>query len=198
MINPKEIKLFSSTAVAFSRMGTMLSIFRNFWRKLDWLWIVVSVCLLAGSVFVYSNREETFLMVKFVFDLKGLEVFAGGIATIFTLTQKIKTRKLSFKKAMSFHEFRLPVEDGLSFIGNPVTLVFAITLSKGSFLYPTEYFPKFSELEIAFIGLVSAYLLFISIMELWTNIKVTCTISSQEMTAIPADGAKGEVPKPLQ
>ncbi|SRR5260221_13312774 len=178
----------------------MLNRFIQILKKIDWRYLVVSACLLAASATVYVFKNESILMVKAFFDIKDLDLFAGGVATIFTLTQRIKTRKLTFNKSMSFNEFRIPLEDGLSFIGNPITLVCAISLAKGVFLYSNEYFPKFTNVEIAFIGLVSAYLFFISVMELLSNMKETLIITTQgkqELKAVPENEVKNEVPKPL-
>lgn len=168
--------------------------------RIDWKYLLISLLLLLTSAIVYIFREECLNMVQWFFDIEDLNIFAGGVATIFTLTQKIKTRKLNFRKSMSFSEFRVPLEDGFSFIGNPITLVCAISLAKGALLYSEKYFPEFTPIEVTFIGLVAAYLLFISIMELLSNIKETLVITiqgKQELKAVPVDEAQKETPKPL-
>jgi hypothetical protein len=182
--------------LSFSRMWKGLV---EIVRTVDWKYLLISVLLLSASAIAYINRAESLLMVKRFFDIEDLDLFAGGVSTIFTLTHRIKKRKLTFNGSMSFTEFRVPLEDGLSFIGNPITLVCAISLAKGVFLYSSEYFPKFTAVEIGFIGLVSAYLFFISVMELLINMKETwiMTQSKQELKAVPEGQVKSQVPPPL-
>ena len=104
---------------------------------------------------------------------------------------------------MSFNEFRIPLEDILSFIGNPVTLVCSMSLAKGLFLQTSErimYFPFFQSVELGFIALVTSYLFFISMMELIRNVRETITkkaSSKTEVTAIPPSEVTQQVPSPV-
>jgi hypothetical protein len=110
---------------------------------------------------------------------------------------------------MSFTEFRIPVEDILSFIGNQVTLVCSISLAKGVFFQTwgeetwgdINYFPKFEKWELAFVGIVTSYLFFISAMELVRNIKETLTrdsVGKEQVTPISESTAPTKVPDPIK
>ncbi len=171
-------------------------------KQLDWKYIGLAFLLLAGEIISYNFRSEILIGLKHFFEIENLNYFAGGVATVFMLTNKIKTRKFKFSASMSFNEFRIPVEDILSFIGNPITLVCSISLARGLFLQTTgsvQYFPFFQSLELTFIGLVTAYLIFISVMELLNNIKETAmngNSKTEQPTAIPEKEITKEVPKP--
>lgn len=171
-------------------------------RRLDWRYIGVAALLFTVAITSYVCRSEILTSLKTFFEIENLNYFAGGIATIFMLTHKIKMRKFKFSASMSFNEFRIPVEDILSFIGNPITLVCSISLAKGLFLQTADnvqYFPFFQSLELTFIGLVTAYLIFISLMELLNNIKETVingVSKTEQPTAIPKDEIDREIPKP--
>ncbi len=171
-------------------------------KQLDWKYIGLAALLFAGAITSYVFRSQILIGLKNFFEIENLNYFAGGIATIFMLTHKIKMRKFKFSASMSFNEFRIPVEDILSFIGNPITLVCSISLAKGLFLQTADsiqYFPFFQSLELTFIGLVTAYLIFISVMELLNNIKETIlngTSKTEQPTAIPEKEITKEAPKP--
>lgn len=174
-----------------------------FFKDFDWKYFLLTIFLFgcSGSAYLFSGKILE--MLKEFFEIKDLNIFAGAIATIFTLTYKIKTRSFRFSPSMSFSEFRVPVEDILSFIGNPVTLVCAISLAKGLFLQTSEdikYFPFFQTLELGFIALVTSYLFFLSIMELLKNINETLfkkSTSQSIVTAIPEAQVTEAVPSPL-
>jgi len=171
-------------------------------KQFDWKYIGLAALLSAGSITSYVFRGEILIGLQNFLEIENLNYFAGGIATIFMLTHKIKTRKFKFSASMSFNEFRIPVEDILSFIGNPITLVCSISLAKGIFLQTAnsvQYFPFFQSLELSFIGLVTAYLIFISVMELLINIKETVLVGSskaEQPTAIPEGEINIKAPKP--
>ncbi|MCU0422805.1 MAG: hypothetical protein MUC81_08350 [Bacteroidia bacterium] len=171
-------------------------------KQLDWKYVGLAALLFAGAINSYVFRSQILIGLKNFFETENLNYFAGGIATIFMLTHKIKMRKFKFSASMSFNEFRIPVEDILSFIGNPITLVCSISLAKGLFLQTADsvqYFPFFQSLELTFIGLVTAYLIFISVMELLNNIKETIlngTSKTEQPTAIPEKEITKEAPKP--
>ena len=175
----------------------------QFLRHFDWKYAFLAVFLFTCSCLAYFYNAEVLTGIKICFETKGLNYFAGAIATAFTLTYKIKTRTFKFSGSMSFNEFRVPIEDILSFIGNPVTLVCSISLAKGLFLQTSEnamYFPFFQSVELGFIALVTSYLFFISIMELLRNIRETVTKKSSaksEVTAIPASEVNQPIPNPV-
>lgn len=173
------------------------------YNKIDWKFTVIAGCLLAFSALVYLFQDETIYLVAAFFRIKDLDLFAGVLATVFTLTHKIKRRKFRFSTTMSFTDFKVPLEDIFSFIGNPITLVCSISLAKGLFLQATQgpkYFPYFKDFEIGFIFLVTTYLLFISVMDLQRNMKDTLVLSIEnksKVTALPKDQVKEDVPDPL-
>jgi hypothetical protein len=175
----------------------------SFLRDFDWKYALLATFLFSSSVLAYLYNAQILLAIKGFFDIEGLNFFAGLIATVFTLTYKIKTRSLKFSPSMSFNEFRIPVEDILSFIGNPVTLVCSISLAKGLFLQTsenTQYFPFFQSVELGFIALVTSYLFFLSIMELLKNIRETLrkkAFSNTEVTAVPASEVSKPIPSPV-
>lgn len=171
-------------------------------KQLDWKYIGLATVLITGTIISYVLRSQILFGLKYFFELENLNYFAGGFSIIFMLTHKIKMRKFKFSASMSFNEFRIPVEDILSFIGNPITLVCSFSLAKGIFLQTADsiqYFPFFQSLELTFIGLVTAYLIFISVMELLNNIKETIlngTSKTEQPTAIPEKEITKEAPKP--
>lgn len=171
-------------------------------KKLDWKYIGIAALLFTGAITSYVFRSQILSGIKNIFEIENLNYLVGGVATIFMLTHKIKMRKFKFSASMSFNEFRTPVEDILSFIGNPITIVCSISLAKGIFLQTAnsiQYFPFFQSLELTFIGLVTAYLIFISVMELLNNIKETIlngTSKTEQPTAIPEKEITKEAPKP--
>lgn len=96
---------------------------------------------------------------------------------------------------MSFNEFRIPVEDILSFVGNPITLVCSVSLAKGLFLQTTHdinYFPFFQSLELNFIGLVTVYLFFVAIMDL-RKVFVETFINGDSKTEDPIPIPESEI-----
>jgi hypothetical protein len=175
----------------------------EFLRDIDWKYALLAIFLFTCSGLAYFYNAEILAGIKIFFETKGLNYFAGAIATAFTLTYKVKTRTFRFSSSMSFNEFRVPLEDILSFVGNPVTLVCSISLAKGLFLQTSEntmYFPFFQSVELGFIALVTSYLFFISMMELVRNIRETVTkkaSSKTEVTAIPASEVTQRVPSPV-
>lgn len=170
-------------------------------RRLDWKYIGVVILLFSVSVTSYVFHTDIIISLKNFFEIKNLNYFVGVIATIFMLTHKIKMRKIKFSASMSFNEFRTPVEDILSFIGNPITLVCSISLAKGLFFQiadDIQYFPFFQSLELTFIFIVTAYLIFISLMELLNNIKETLlngVSKTEEPIPIPENEISKEIPK---
>lgn len=175
----------------------------RFLQNFDWKYGLLAAFLFTCSAAAYFYNREMLLYTKMLFELDGLNFFAGALATVFTLTYKIKTRTFRFSPSMSFNEFRIPVEDILSFFGNPVTLVCSLSLAKGLFLQTSEntmYFPFFQSVELSFIGLVTSYLSFLSIMELQRNIRETLTkktVGKSEVIAIPESEVTQVVPTPL-
>jgi hypothetical protein len=174
-----------------------------FLKDFDWKYFLLTIFLFGCSGSAYFFSANILQMLKGFFEIKDLNIFAGAIATIFTLTYKIKTRSFRFSPSMSFSEFRVPVEDILSFIGNPVTLVCAISLAKGLFLQTSEdikYFPFFQTLELSFIAVVTSYLFFLSVMELLKNVNETLfkkSASRSIVTAIPEGQMTDAIPNPV-
>lgn len=171
-------------------------------KNWDWKYIGVAVLLTVGVIASYIFRSAIFVWLKTFFELENLNFWVGGAATILMVTHKIKTRKFKFSATMSFNEFRIPVEDILSFIGNPITLVCSVSLAKGLFLQTTDdikYFPFFQSLELTFIGLVTAYLFFVAIMDLrkvFVETFINGDSKTEEPKPIPESEINKETPKP--
>lgn len=169
--------------------------------NLDWKYIGLTAILIIGSVFSYIYSVQILAGIKAFFGFRYLNIFAGTLATIITLVHKIKTRKFTFSATMSFNEFRIPVEDILSFVGAPITIVGSLSLAKGLYLQATTNIKYFvfidNKIELTFIGLVVAYLFFISAMELGKNCKENFTLqktNQEPITPIPQIEVKNEVP----
>ncbi len=138
-------------------------------KSFDWKYIGLFVLLCLATLSAYIFKAQLIYSLRCFFQFPGLNLLAGSIATIITVTHKIKTRQFTFSPTMSFNEFKIPVEALLSFISNPITIVCALSLAKGLFLQTSEdvaYFPFFNGIEMIFVAIITAYLLFISIMEL--------------------------------
>lgn len=70
---------------------------------------------------------------------------------------------------MTFNQFNAPFSELMSFAMNPITLVCSLTLAKTVFLQWSSGispFSTFSSIELTFIAIVTAYLLYTSILEL--------------------------------
>lgn len=170
-------------------------------KNLDWKYIGLALLLALSVILIFMFNGQILVFFKSIFSFKYLNHIAGGTAAIFTILHKIKTKNLKLNPNMSFNEFRVPVEDILSFVGNPVTLVCSISLAKGIFLqyfYDNKYFPFFESIELTFIGLVTAYLFYISLMELITNVKEAFTkniIDTPKPSVVPQN-PNIKVPEP--
>jgi len=90
---------------------------------------------------------------------------------------------------MSFNEFKIPVENLLSFVSNPITIVCSLALAKGIYFQLAEgvqYFPFLNGVEITFVAIVTAYLLFISILELGKHFAEIFTKSNLNVSVLAA------------
>lgn len=146
-------------------------------KNFDLKYFALALALIGVFVLTHIYYNRVLNCLKCVLEFPYLNLYAGGLATIFTVLQKIKTRKISFKANMSFKDFQESMSDIISFIDNPVITICSLALAKGLFLQQTEgiiYYPFFNKLEITFIFLVTLYLLYSSLMEIWRNIKETC------------------------
>jgi hypothetical protein len=160
-------------------------------KKFDWKYSSIAIILIIGFVLSHIFYNHILYYIKCFFYIPELNVYAGAIAIIFTILHKIKGRKINFDADMSFKDFRASIGDIISFVDNPIILVGSFALAKGLYLQyfdNTIYFPFLKGYELTFILLVTLYLLFISLMELWKNIKETCfdkPIESQRPLATP-------------
>lgn len=77
---------------------------------------------------------------------------------------------------MSIKEFSASIGDIISFIDNPILIVGSLTMVKGLFFQLTEdiQFIPLHGVELTFIIIVTIYLLYSSLLELWNNILGTC------------------------
>ena len=104
---------------------------------LKYIFLVLFLLVSAGLADVFHN-----LIIHWIrnfFEFSELNLYAGGLATIITILHKIKTRKFIFSPTMSFNDFKIPLEELLSFISNPITLVCSLSLAKGLFLQISEH-----------------------------------------------------------
>lgn len=165
----------------------------------DWKYIGIAAGLILGFVLTHIFYPEVLHFTKYILNIPDLNLYAGGLATIFTILQKIKTRKIEFKKIMSIKEFSASIGDIISFIDNPILIVGSLTLVKGIFFQLTEkiQFIPLTGVELTFIIIVTLYLLYSSLLELWNNISGTCW-KDKPVNDIPhkAEGIGEPVPEP--
>jgi hypothetical protein len=150
--------------------------------NLKYTCLILLLCISIGVAHYYQS--SIIHWIKVFFEFPELNLYAGGIATIITVCHRIRIGKLTFSPAMSFNEFKKPMEELLSFLSNPITIVCSLSLAKGLFLQISEhiaYFPYFNELEIVFTAIVTAYLLYVSIMDLGKRFLETISNSDTEM-----------------
>jgi len=171
-------------------------------KNLDWKYIGLTMSLLIASYLSFMFSAQVLAGIRTFFEFPFLNILAGTMATVITLVHKFKTRKFTFSATMSFSEFRVPVEDILSFVGGPITIVGSLSLAKGLYLQTTTSTNYFlfinNSVELTFIGLVAAYLFFISIMELTKNCKENFTLqktNKNPITPIPQSEVKDTVPE---
>ncbi len=172
-------------------------------KKLDWKYILASISLFVGFIFASLFKVELMNNIKMILTYPFLNLYAGAISTIFTILEKYKSKKISFHSKMTFGDFKTSVSELISFIDNPIILVGSLGLTKGLFLYYSEntnYFPFLNSTEILLVVLVTIYLLYTSLSELWTNIIRTYlkqTISNEIPVATNQEDLKNkEIPKP--
>lgn len=142
----------------------------------DWKYTGIAAGLILGFILSHIFYSEILFSIKCILNLPDLNLYAGGVATIFTILQKIKSRKIAFKKMMSIKEFSASIGDIISFIDNPILIVGSLTMVKGLFFQLTEdkEFIPLKGVELTFIIIVTLYLLYSSLLELWNNISGTC------------------------
>ncbi len=158
-------------------------------------------------MFVLTHVFNDILMTftKFILTLPNLNLYAGGVSFVFTILIKYKKREINFTTNMSFKDFRTSFGDIISFIDNPIVIVGALGLAKGLFLHYIEgenFFPYLSKYEIALLLLVTFYLLYVSLIELYLNIIDTWWTVSPSPNIPMADTdlstKNRDVPKPEQ
>lgn len=136
----------------------------------------IAIVLLIGFFLSHIFYDNVLYFTKCVLSVPNLNLYAGGVSTIFTILYKVKSRKIEFKKLMSIKEFSANIGDVISFIDNPIIIVGSLTLVKGLFFQITEnvVFIPLQGIELTFIIIVTIYLLYSSILELWATIYGTC------------------------
>ena len=142
----------------------------------DWKYFGIAAGLILGFALTHIFYAEVLCFTKSILNVPDLNLYAGGVATIFTILQKIKSRKIEFKKIMSIKEFSASIGDIISFIDNPILIIGSLTMVKGLFFQITEdiQFIPLKGVELTFIIIVTLYLLYSSLLELWNNISGTC------------------------
>lgn len=160
-------------------------------KSIDWKYIIYTILLLV--IFVMSYAYNTILMstIRNIFETPNLNLYFGAFAFVINLLHKIKMRSLKISPSMSFTEFLKPVKDIFSYLIGTVTIVAAITLAKGIVLQlinGNENFPFLGNgIELSFIGLIVAYLLYQSLMELYIQCKdiFLRDLSNSDFTPLP-------------
>lgn len=142
--------------------------------------IIAALLAIRFNVLILTSMES-FLVSEWTRIIAGIVSFAA------TISVRIKYKGLTMKESMSFSQFKIPSEEIWSFVSNPISLVCSLSLAKGLFLQfrnKQVVFVSFSTLELTFIGLVVAYLLFDSTMDLVKNLKKLFS-KSNSIVAVP-------------
>lgn len=144
-------------------------------QRIDWRYLFLLLLFLVAEMATYFLWTDILYYLKEFFTWPQLNLASGALSATITIVYKIKFRKFSFTPNMSFNDFKIPVEDFISFFSNPVTFVISLSLARSLFLqsigYQT-YFKHFTDIELIFIAIVTSYLLYISSMELIRYFKV--------------------------
>ena len=138
-------------------------------KRLDLKYICIFVGLCTAAFVSYVFQTRILYGIKCFFEFPELNLCFGALSAIVTILHKAKTRNFIFSETMSFNEFKIPVENLLSFVSNPITIVCSLALAKGIYFQIVEgipNFPFFNGIELTFVAIVTAYLLFISVFEL--------------------------------
>ena len=145
-------------------------------KVFDWKYIGIAFVLLIGFVLSHIFNNEVLSCTKCILSLPDLNLYAGGVATIFTILHKVKDRKIEWKKMLTIKEFSATIGDVISFVDNPIIIVGSLTLLKGLFFQLTEgkVFIQLVGVELTFIVIVTLYLLYSSLLELWNTVAGTC------------------------
>jgi len=158
-------------------------------RKIDWKYSFLVLALVVGFIFSKEYDQEILGYIKSFFEHPSLILYIGAGTIIIGLAHKIKYRKIVFKSTMTFNDFNAPITEIFALILYPLTLVGSLTFAKGLFfqcIYGITYFPLFSGIDLWFIGGITSYLLYMSIMELYKNIVETFTkLIVKPVTPIP-------------
>lgn len=169
-------------------------------KKIDIKYISITIGLILSFVLSYCYKQEIISCIDIFFSWSYLNIVSGSLASGVTLGHKLKHRKINFKSSMSFSEFNLPFSELFSFILNPVTLLCSLSLAKSLFFQLTKSdsaFNSFSGIELTFIAIVTAYLLFNSINELFRDIKeIWYDITIIVQTPRPVENENSEIPNP--
>lgn len=91
-----------------------------------------------------------------------------GISLILEVVHKVRYNLLNIRFNTSFSDFKAPFEGLLSYFQNPMTLSCSWSLLKGlclQYFFKKSYFPFFGDIELSFILLITAYLLFNAVVE---------------------------------
>lgn len=159
-------------------------------KKFDWKYFIFF--LIGGlAIFLSFTFWPSILRaITCFFDTRVTDYFLVSVSALVTVLHRIKFKKINFKGNMSFSEFKIPIEDLLSFVSNPITIVCSISLARGLFLQSTNqatYFPFTTSTEMGFIFIVTVYLMFISFTELIKNGKELLFYDVKTSTPTPVD-----------
>lgn len=134
-------------------------------KNLDKKYIWVALMLFAIIMPYYFLRVHYLAFFKWIFESNFVYWVLGACSFILSLIHKMKFQNEIAKENVSFMDFK----DVFEVLINPAMIVTAFSLSKGLFLqhfFGGDYFRNFSEVEMALLTAVVAYVLYISTIQL--------------------------------
>lgn len=142
-------------------------------KQFDLKYISIMI-VIASLVFISKFMSQHILTgVLSVLEFEYSLFILGSIAVVVELAHNLKFKTdLALTQNMSFNQFKNKFEYVFSIIANPLTIVSSFALAKGlvfSYTDKYDYFPYFNNIELSFIGIVTMYLMVVSILELWSN-----------------------------
>lgn len=142
-------------------------------KKIDRKWVIILASSFIVSFVAFIVKNQIFNIISFVLQIPNLNFILGFIVSVINIIHKIKFKKITFSKSMTFSQFREPFDNITSFISNPITIVCSFSLFKGVYLQQIKniiYYPKFDGLEIGFLWVIASYLLFNAISDSLTEL----------------------------
>jgi hypothetical protein len=161
--------------------------------KIDIKYIIIFSTIIAVAILAHNYKRELFICTENILSNIALQNALGLISFAASVVSKIKHKKISFSNKMAFSQFKIPIEEILSFISNPISIMCSISLARGLFTqliaHKQTIFNGFSALELTFITLVVFYLLYDGFIDLIYNCKLVF-LKTSSLTAIPEGAVK--------